>query len=159
MEIVFCKIQISNLQISNLTPMISLSLEDSPNPADLQSLSQRLDVFNLQQVGYADAKPLTILARNEAGELVGGIVGTTYWGWLAIDLLWVDEKVRGEGIGHELLEMAEETAVSRNCTQVLVDTMSFQAPDFYRRNGYEIYGVLDNFAGNHQRIYLRKWLS
>lgn len=139
--------------------MIQITLEASASADDLQTLSARLDQFNIRQVGHSDAEPVHLLARDKAEKLVGGLVGTTYWGWLAVDLLWVDEEARGQGIGQRLLEMAEETAVLRNCTRVLVDTMSFQAPEFYKRNGYEVYGVLENFAGSHQRIYFRKQLE
>ena len=68
-----------------------------------------------------------------------------------MDLLWVREDLRGRGYGKRLLQAAE--AVKRGCRHALLDTMSFQAPLFYERQGYVLYGVLDDFPGEHQRRY------
>jgi GNAT superfamily N-acetyltransferase len=142
-----------------MIPSVHLSLERTPSLATTQFLWQQLDAYNLRHVGYQNAQPLLVSAQDEARTIVGGLLGTTYWGWLAIDLLWLDESRRGHGLGRQLLQMAEAEAIQRGCQQALVDTMSFQAPDFYRRHGYEIYGVLDGFASEHHRIYLRKRLA
>lgn len=137
----------------------TIALTSTPAPIDLQYLSQQLEAFNLAQVGYSDAQRLVLLIRDEQGQVMGGLSGWTYWGWLAIDLLWLHEATRGQGYGARLLEMAETEAKTRGCKQVLVDTMSFQAPTFYQQHGYEIYGVLEGFAGQHKRYYLRKTLA
>lgn len=51
-----------------------------------------------------------------------------------MDILWVDEKYRKMGIGSKLLEAAEEEAVRRGCHSGHVDTMSWQAPEFYKKH-------------------------
>ena len=68
------------------------------------------------------------------------------------------ESLRGQGYGAHLLEAAEAEAIERGCKRALLDTHSFQSPDFYRRHGYEIYGALEDFPGEHQRLYMRKRL-
>ena len=67
--------------------------------------------------------------------------------------------MRGLGHGSALLEAAEKLGSERGCHSVLLDTLSFQAPDFYAKLGYEILGVLDNCPTGHQRLYLRKSLA
>jgi ribosomal protein S18 acetylase RimI-like enzyme len=72
--------------------------------------------------------------------------------------LWVSEEVRGQGYGQALLEAAEEAARKRGCKNVNLDTMSFQAPAFYQKLGYRIFGQLDDFPTGYTRYYLTKQL-
>jgi GNAT superfamily N-acetyltransferase len=136
-----------------------LTVEDSAEGDDIETVRRQLHAHNVAQTGVDDARPLTILLRDDTGQVVGGLCGHTFWGWLAIELLWVHESLRGQGHGSGLVVKAEQEAIARGCRQVLLDTMSFQAPDFYRRLGYEEFGVLEGFAGHHKRHYLKKTLG
>jgi ribosomal protein S18 acetylase RimI-like enzyme len=40
-----------------------------------------------------------------------------------------------------------------------LNTHSYQAPDFYRRLGYEVIGELPGWPGSNTRIFLRKRLA
>jgi GNAT superfamily N-acetyltransferase len=133
-----------------------LVLEATSDQVDLKFLSESLHDYNSAQTGVRDERRLALFVKDEAGQIVAGLSGWTYYGWLAIDLLWVREDLRGQGLGHKLINAAEEEAIFRGCTQVQLDTFDFQAPEFYRKHGYEVFGVLDGFAGNHKRYYLRK---
>lgn len=54
---------------------------------------------------------------------------------------------------------AEAEAGRRGCTDILVSSYSFQAPDFYKRPGYRETGRLNGVAGGHQDVYLQKTLG
>ena len=90
--------------------------------------------------------------------MIAGILGGTYWGWMHLDILWVDEKYRKTGIGSKLLKAAEEEAIRRGCHSVHVDTMSWQAPEFYKKHGYRIIGELDNIPNGNKKYHLVKEL-
>ena len=122
-------------------------------------ISKGLRDYNTSQVGYDDIQKIAVFVRDENGEVLGGIDGHTYWGTLAIDHLWVHNSLRGQGYGTQLLSAAEKEAIRRGCKQVLVDTTSFQAPDFYKKHGYKVYGVIKNSPGEHQRFYFQKPLK
>ena len=49
------------------------------------------------------ADMLANLKRNDRVQTIGGVIGSTYWDWLYIDLLWLKEELRGRGYGHQLL--------------------------------------------------------
>ncbi|BCL34011.1 GNAT family N-acetyltransferase [Nostoc sp. MS1] len=133
------------------------NIEDKPDPKDIQAVISKIVEFNNNSLQYKDiAYPLSVLIRDDNGEIVGGLVGKTHWGWLFVSHLWVDESLRGQGYGKQLLLKAEQAAKERGCSHAYLDTFSFQALGFYQRLGYEIFGVLENFPPGHQRYFLKK---
>lgn len=101
-------------------------------------------------------QPLELYLRDDAGTLLGGLVAETLWGWLAVDLLLVSEQLRGQGYGRRLLQQAEQIAQARGCTRVHLTTFSFQAPNFYIKQGYRIVGQLDDYPPGMAYYWLRK---
>lgn len=81
---------------------------------------------------------------NDNDELVGGITGHTYWNIMHVDFFWIDDSVRGEGLGTQLLKSMEEIARTEKCKVIHLETFSFQAPRFYEKQGYELLGVINN---------------
>ncbi len=136
-----------------------LSLEEAPRPEDVACVRAGLDAYNRQFAPDDGFKPLTILLRAADGTVMGGLLGGTYWGWLHTDILWLDERARGQDWGTRLLQMAEQEAVRRGCHHAHLDTMSFQAQPFYERQGYTVFGVLDDLPAGHRRIFLQKALT
>jgi GNAT superfamily N-acetyltransferase len=102
---------------------------------------------------------LYVLARDDAGHIVGGLIGATVWGWLELKLLWVSEHCRGRGYGTRLLRTAEEEARQRGCHHALLDTFDFQARGFYEALGYRAFASLADFPRGHSRIFLEKALG
>lgn len=101
-------------------------------------------------------KNVSFILRNNEGEIVGGVTGAIFWYHLHIDFLWVDHSLRGKGYGKELLERIEASARENHCRLILLDTFSFQAPDFYQKYGYEVVGLVENHPEGHQQYYLEK---
>lgn len=99
---------------------------------------------------------INLVLKDKAGAVMGGILCTMYMHCLYIDVLWVDEACRGTGYGAKLLSEAEKIAKGKGCNMIHTDTFSFQAPDFYMKNGYELFGVLDGFPDDIKRYYLKK---
>ena len=129
-----------------------------PTEQETQYVREALNQYNNRLVGEDGHTPLHIVEYDEGGRCIGGILGGTYWGWLYIDILWVHEDHRQRGIGSKLLREAEREAVSRGCHHVHVDTMSWQAPGFYRKHGYEVIGILPDIPEGHQKYLLMKSL-
>ncbi len=138
---------------------LSMKIEANPEKEDVQAIYKGLDSFNMQYATAINYQPLVIFLRNEAGKIVGGLAGETYWGWLHVDGLWVDEALRGQDYGSRLLAMAEQEALQRGCKRSHLDTMSFQAQPFYEKHGYTVWGVLEDVPEGHQRIFMKKKLA
>jgi len=104
-------------------------------------LSDELDAINHAAIASDDETPFSIRVTAADGALVGGITGWTWGGCGGITSLWLDPQHRGQGLGTRLLAAAENEIQRRGCDRVVVATMSFQAPDFYRRHGYNQVGL------------------
>ena len=114
--------------------------------------------FNVQQTGDGRHERFCYVLRDSGQEIVGGVIAEIYWEWLYLDLLWVREDLRGRGFGRQLLIVAEDEARKKGAKNVFLDTFSFQAPKFYERHGYEVFGELEEFPPGHRRYYFRKRL-
>jgi GNAT superfamily N-acetyltransferase len=114
--------------------------------------------FNKQRAGDDAGRNLCFVLRAPDQEVVGGVIGATYWDWLSIDLMWVKDELRGRGYGRRLLKLAEDEARQRGARNSHLDTFSFQAPEFYKRHGYRVFGELEDFPAGHRRYFLTKQL-
>jgi GNAT superfamily N-acetyltransferase len=137
----------------------TLELTEQAPPEDLKAVNAALADYNRRAMPNSSFRQLNILVRDAAGEVVGGLRGETYWDWLYVDTLALRDEARGQGLGSMLLALAEREAVARGCHSVYLDTFSFQALPFYQKQGYTVFGTLDNFPGEHTRYFLRKALT
>ena len=137
----------------------TLAITDNPDPDDVQFLENGLTEFNLRHAPPDKYQRLVVVLRSTGNHVVGGILGSTWWGWLRVDVLWIDEAVRGQDWGTRLMQAAEAEAIRRGCHHVFLDTLSFQALPFYLKLGYTVFGQLDDVPVGHSRYFLQKQLS
>ena len=130
----------------------------TPTENEIKHIRESLNQFNNERVGEDGHTPLNIVEYDANGNIIGGILGGTYWGWMYVDILWVHENHRYKGIGSKLLLEAEKEAVQRGCHHVHLDTMSWQAPEFYQKHGYEVIGILPDIPNGNQKYLLMKAL-
>ncbi|TQJ53629.1 acetyltransferase (GNAT) family protein [Streptomyces sp. SLBN-115] len=103
---------------------------------------------------------LHVWACDPGGDLAGGLVGHTWTTWLHVTYLWVDARHRGTGLGSALLAEAERIArEQRGCDRVRLETWDFQAPEFYRRRGYEVVCVIEDYPPGLTEFTLTKRLG
>jgi GNAT superfamily N-acetyltransferase len=79
--------------------------------------------------------------------MIGGLIGSTSYGWLLVKMLWVAEELRGHGLETQLMVEAEAAAWSRGCHGAWLDTSNGRAERFDIRLGYKLFGVLPNRSG------------
>lgn len=128
-------------------------------------ITRRLVAFNQTHApannGAPEPEPLHIFAYDAANHLIGGLTGRTNAipRWLEISILWVDEEARRHGLGARLVAWAEREAAERNCQFARLATSDYQAPTFYARLGYTLYGTLDDCPPGETVYYYRKPLQ
>ena len=113
-------------------------------------------IFNFKMMGEEKSKPLMVVIRDDSGEIVGGIAGRTIYHQFLIEVLWVHDDKRGQGLGIQLMELAECEAKKRGCIAAQVDTLSFQAPRFYEKMGFQIVGNVSGVKDSPDRYFLLK---
>lgn len=142
-----------------LEPMQSDALVlEEPSLNDVQFLEERLYEFNRAATGIEDGRGLGIFVRGEAGRILAAAAGHTWGGTCELRQVWVAEDRRRAGLGRRLIAAAEAEAVRRGCFQLVLVTHSFQAPDFYRKLGFEIVSELPEYPRGHAQLLLRKSL-
>lgn len=136
--------------------------ESPPDPATQIILLSGLASFNEAQAGPDPVRQsenqVCIVARDRAGRVRGGVQGVAVGAWLALDLVWVEEAFRRNGLGARLVDEAEAEGRRRGCEWAILATFDYQAPDFYARLGYVEYARMEDFPRGHTRFQLRKRL-
>jgi len=112
-------------------------------------------------IEQADPSPLHLYLLDEAGNVLGGIVGRTHTipFWFEVSIIWIDERIRRQGWGQRLMEQAEKEAQQRGCYYARLATGNFQAPAFYQKLGYALYGTLENCPPGETVFYFWKKLD
>jgi GNAT superfamily N-acetyltransferase len=131
---------------------------DQPGESAWGIIGRGIRDYNQQQAGDQEFQRLCFVLHAPDQEVVGGVLGEIYWNWFYLDLIWVKDGLRGRGHGHRLLVRAEDEARQRGAKNVYLDTFSFQAPEFYKQHGYQVFGELQGFPPGHQRYFLTKQL-
>jgi GNAT superfamily N-acetyltransferase len=127
-------------------------LTENPPPDAFQKIWAPLLRFNEHAVGNANARTLAILLKEPTTDELR----RSLWGSLYIDMMFVPETLRGNGIGTSLLRQAEQEAIRRGCRNMWTETYAFQARPFYEKLGFNIFGCLDGPAPIFPRFFLKK---
>jgi len=125
---------------------------------DIQELISHLEAYNHTQTGANDKIPITTIIRQPDGALAGGLFAFISYGWCVVELLWVDEQYRGNDLATNMMNHVEQYALNKGITRFKLETGSFQALDFYKKLGYEVYAQLEDYPIGHTNYYCRKLL-
>ena len=134
-------------------------IPQTPTNTDRAAILQRLAEFNRQRAAVGEVGPLAILLNDEVGTTVGGLWGDIIFRWLRIELVFVPETMRGQGVGTELVNRGEELAIARGCVGASLDTYSFQARGFYEKLGYSLVGSIEDCPPGGALHFMKKSLS
>lgn len=119
-------------------------------------IGQGIGAYNEKMAGDDNSKVLCYVIQGAEEAVLGGVIAVVYWDWLYVDLMWMQEDLRGQGYGSKLLSQVEADARELGANHAHLDTFSFQARGFYEKHGYEVFGSLQDFPKGHQRYYMTK---
>jgi GNAT superfamily N-acetyltransferase len=138
------------------TPILTVT--DAAGSQAEEIIEQGLARYNEDKAGYRDSRPLAVLISVPGSKaVVGGLLGRTSLGLLFIDLFFLPPSLRKHGLGSRIMQAAEDEARRRGCRKAVVITINFQAPEFYQRHGYQVFGQIDCHPGV-TRVFLSKEL-
>lgn len=139
--------------------MANLIIEDGTSES-YQVVVNGIVEYNASKVPYTQEPsyfPVNRIIKGTDGDIIAGIHSVLYgWNCLYIDVLWIKESFRKQGYGTLLLNEVERIAKEKGCKLVHLDTFDFQAKDFYMKQGYAVFGILDECPTAHKRYFMKK---
>jgi ribosomal protein S18 acetylase RimI-like enzyme len=141
---------------------VKIELTTSPSAEDAKTISQGLMDFNYETI--PDLEPMgaainfSVFARDDEGNVTGGLRATCFWNTLHIELLWISNETRGNGIGTLLVEEAEQFAIKHGFELALLESTSWQAKPFYEKLGYELMATIPDYPKGNACHFLTKRL-
>jgi ribosomal protein S18 acetylase RimI-like enzyme len=141
-----------------LQPVMDLTytLQPEPTPEQQYRIIDPLIAYNEAQAGPRNKQDFAFFVKSETDEFVGGLLGFTHFNHFFVSALYVDQQFRKEGIGRELMARAETLALEQGCDAIYLDTFDYQAPGFYEKLGFKVFGKLEDYPPGHERLYLVK---
>ncbi len=137
----------------------TILVTDIVDRAAEEAIGGGLKKFNEEQSRIGDLRPLAVILKDpDSGETRGGASGRTSLGLLFLDLFFVPQPLRGAGLGTQILRLFEEEGRRRGCRSAVLYTISFQAPEFYARNGWQRFGEIPCDPPGTSRIFMTKAL-
>jgi len=133
-------------------------LTDAPDVESVTTISSGLRAFNIETTGIDDYRPLAVLAKDGTGKTLGGVLGRTSLGILFLDTFFLPKSARKSGLGSKVLAMAEEEGRRRGCKSAFLYTISFQAPGFYKKHGWQAFGEIPCDPPGTRRVFMTKTL-
>ncbi|NUU77615.1 GNAT family N-acetyltransferase [Paenibacillus xylanilyticus] len=140
---------------------VELEIVYEDHDEDYKAVCNHLYNYNLRETKGLLKKPgksINLFLRNKTGKAIGGIFCATYCDTLYIDNFWIDEEYRNHGNGKTLILQAESIASDMGCKLAHTSTFSYQAPEFYQKMGYEVFGILDEYPEGIVQYFLKKKL-
>lgn len=142
--------------------MAEIAYEPELQPESRAAIVNGLIAFNRSQTPDFTGPMATIgltLADPETGAVDGGLTARITFSRMFVELLFVPERLRGQGFGRKLMERAEAVAREHGCVGIWLDTYSFQAPEFYKKLGFSVFGEIADYPPGSSRYFLHKQLS
>ena len=141
-----------------MSPLV-IQLEEQPSDTELGFLYSRVRQFNYAVGGHEAPRAVACFLRDDVGDIDGGVGGELWGQALHVSALWVADNLRGQGHGAALLGRLESHAAQAGYRLTYVETLSYQARPFYEKQGYRVFGQLDEIAEGCTLYFLRKTLA
>lgn len=138
--------------------ILEILFESNPEQSDIQVLADGIKAYAKEKKALPPWDYFAFFIRDQDNNVVGGCDGNTLYGCLYIDQLWISETIRHAGWGTKLINAALDYGKKCGCTFANVDTMDWEARDFYQKLGFMIELERTGFHKNSVSYSLRKEL-
>jgi GNAT superfamily N-acetyltransferase len=139
---------------------VHIVAEPFPPKAWIETVVRGVDQHNIAVTGLADYYPVGFFVKGANGEILGGLLGDIWGGWMLVGSLWVAPSLRGHSYARELMARAHHYALEKSCTHSYLRTGSYEARPLYEKLGYSVYAELkDQPIAPHSRYFMAKRLD
>ena len=132
-------------------------IENTPKQEDLDVIKNGLAEYAVPYTDDSEAFVNIVLTmRDKNDKVFGGAIGKIIWNWFYVSHLWVDSRLRGKGLGKEIMKRFEYAARERGCGKAHLETFSFEAKPFYESLGYKVFAELNDYPKGHRKFFMCK---
>jgi ribosomal protein S18 acetylase RimI-like enzyme len=125
-------------------------VETEPDPEKIRLFEEWLYAFNVEATGIQDGQTFASFLRRSDGAVIGGAFGWSWGDTCVLRYLFVPAELRNQGYGTVLMQTVEQHAFMRGCRQIVLETHDFQAPEFYRKFGFAVTGIVEGYPRGHR---------
>ena len=136
-----------------------LVVEESPDPAELALLEERVATAAIAAAGLGEDREFGIFVRDDDGRILAGVSGIVWGGCCELQALWVEESLRGRGLARALMTGAEEEARRQGCALIVSNAYDLLSGGLHEHLGYETVGVIEGCPAGSAARRFRKGLS
>ena len=143
---------------SNDSAAASCVFEIQPGDEDdAEYIDDKLVEYNWSQVpSVHDFEGIGRKIQDDNGEpIAAGFAGVNFWNIAFVEMLWVDEPRRNQGIGSRLLSDIEREAKKTGAGIVMIDARDWNV-EFFKKLGYTVYCTLEDYPSGHSKYKLQK---
>ena len=137
-------------------PALVFGVSDVPPQDSLRVVDAGLEEYNYAVAPLAEVSPMAAFAAEPSGSVIGGAIGRTWGRCCELLQLWVASEHRSHGVGSRLLREFEAHARGRGCNVFYLTTLSYQAPEFYRKHGYEVLAEISGYPNDIVKYLMHK---
>ena len=138
----------------------TFSISDVPTMEEMDRVQNAIERDKrIQTLGEYDQPGIEInlVLKDSQGHVQGGVIASTVFRVMHLDVLWVAEEYRGKGYGSQLVLGAEQIGFAHGCITSQTWTFSFQGPKFYPTIGYELLGTYDGYpSGITEHCFMKR---
>ena len=117
--------------------MISIKRTDETDDRIGEFINREFTSFATESEVALNYEDFIFIAEDE-GQIVGALTGRAYYNEVHIGDLIIKSGHRRAGIGKMLVEEVEKAYSGRGYEKMALTTFGFQAPEFYKKLGYEL---------------------
>ena len=123
-------------------------ISDTPTKEEMERIHNAVENYKQIQTNGEYNQPgieINLVLKDSHGNVRGGIIASTVFKVMHLEVLWVAEDYRRHGYGSQLVLGAEQIGYAKGCITSQTWTFSFQGPEFYPTIGYEPIGIYDGY--------------
>lgn len=123
--------------------MLNIEYKENLDEEDYSIIDTEFNKFATKKGVTCNYIPFNFIAK-ENNKVVGIITGHAYYKEVHIGDLIIFEQYRNKHIGTKLIETVENYYKNKGFENINLSTYSFQAPEFYKKCGFEVEFIREN---------------
>lgn len=123
--------------------MMNIEFIENPDDKFYHLLNTEFSKFAIKNDVICNYQPFNFIAK-ENDKIIALITGHSYYKEVYIGDLIVLEQYRNKHIGTQLLQVVEDYYKDKGFDNMNLTTYEFQAPDFYKKCGFDVEFIREN---------------